>query len=71
LRDGDRLRIDAEHGLLEALIDSNELERRPSAVADAATNAYGMGRELFTGFRANSTRDDRGALSFGDPPGSA
>ncbi|MBZ0115237.1 MAG: phosphogluconate dehydratase [Thermoanaerobaculia bacterium] len=70
LRDGDLLRVDAERGLLEALVEANEFERRPPAIADDAANAYGLGRELFAGFRAIATRADRGARSFGVPPGS-
>jgi phosphogluconate dehydratase len=70
LRDGDALRIDPERGVLEALVEANELERRPPATTDDVANSFGMGRELFTSFRAVATRADRGARSFGEPPGS-
>jgi phosphogluconate dehydratase len=70
LRDGDALRIDPQRGVLEALVEANELERRPPATTDDVANSFGMGRELFTSFRAVATRADRGARSFGEPPGS-
>jgi phosphogluconate dehydratase len=45
LRDGDILRLDAEAGVLEALIDAAELRGRTPATARPA--GFGFGRELF------------------------
>jgi phosphogluconate dehydratase len=47
--DGDILRVDADTGRLEALVD--DLDARRPAVADLAGNAFGTGRELFAAFR--------------------
>lgn len=64
LREGDLMRLDAEKGTLEALVDDAELAARDSAEADLSGNQYGMGRELFAGFRALAGRADQGAAVF-------
>jgi phosphogluconate dehydratase len=51
LRDGDRVRVDAEAGMLEALVDETEWSARPAATADLAAHEHGLGRELFRAFR--------------------
>ena len=48
LRDGDVVRVDAEAGNLEALVD---LDARPPVIADLSANRFGTGRELFEIFR--------------------
>ncbi|MCO5156014.1 MAG: phosphogluconate dehydratase [Aquamicrobium sp.] len=65
IRDGDPIRLDAEAGTLEALVDAAELAARPAAAPDLSANGFGMGRELFTGFRALASRADMGAAVFG------
>jgi phosphogluconate dehydratase len=45
LRDGDILRLDAEVGMLDVLVDPAELRARPKARATPAE--FGLGRELF------------------------
>ncbi len=64
LRDGDRVRLDAEAGTLEALVDPGEWGAREAVRADLSRNAHGFGRELFTGFRRLAASAEEGALSF-------
>ena len=63
IRDGDRIRIDGVAGRLEILVDTSTLEGRPLAVPPAASHA-GVGRELFSAFRATVGRADAGASIF-------
>jgi phosphogluconate dehydratase len=64
LRDGDILRLDAEAGRLEALIDQRELMSRSPAVPDLSVNETGFGRELFENFRRGASGAEQGASSF-------
>ncbi|MCC5778642.1 phosphogluconate dehydratase [Nitratireductor sp. B36] len=64
LRDGDPMRLDAEKGTIEVLVDANELAARESAAPDLTANQFGMGRELFAGFRQLAGRADQGAAVF-------
>jgi phosphogluconate dehydratase len=59
IRDGDVIRIDGEHGMLEAQVEARELMARPAAMHDNAD--HGTGRELFAAFRAQVSRADAGA----------
>ncbi|WP_308814147.1 phosphogluconate dehydratase [Sphingomonas sp. GV3] len=59
LRDGDVIRLDAEAGTLEALVDAAEWAVRP--LADAPPPAEGMGRELFAMFRQFADAAELGA----------
>ena len=63
LQDGDILRVDAVTGDLEILTDG-VLDRTP-ATADLSANQAGVGRELFTAFRASVGSADTGASVFG------
>ncbi len=65
IRDGDPIRLDAETGTLEVLVGEAELTARPLAAPDLSANGFGMGRELFAGFRALASRADMGAAVFG------
>ncbi|MEO6013559.1 MAG: phosphogluconate dehydratase [Devosia sp.] len=65
LRDGDMLRLDAEAGTLTYLGDERELLSRTPATEDLRSEHYGMGRELFAGFRSLVGAADRGASVFG------
>ncbi len=51
LRDGDIVRLDAEDGTLEVLVDAAEFAAREPACPDLSANAHGLGRELFAAFR--------------------
>jgi phosphogluconate dehydratase len=64
VRDGDMVRLDADAGTLEVLVPTEELHRRDPATADLEGNEYGMGRELFAGFRRMVGRADQGASAF-------
>ena len=58
LRDGDVVRMDAEAGLLTALVDAAEWEARTPAAAPE--DMAGTGRELFALFRHNANEAERG-----------
>jgi phosphogluconate dehydratase len=64
IRDGDIIRIDADAGTLEVLVDSAEFAARPLAVADLSKNHWGTGRELFAAFRKLAGPADQGASIF-------
>jgi phosphogluconate dehydratase len=65
LRDGDLLRLDAETGTLTFLGDEREFLSRTPAIEDQRSEHFGMGRELFAGFRQLVGTADRGASVFG------
>ena len=58
LRDGDVVRMDAEAGLLTALVDAAEWDARTPAAAPE--DMAGTGRELFALFRHNANEAERG-----------
>ncbi|MBP5988734.1 MAG: phosphogluconate dehydratase [Piscinibacter sp.] len=67
VRDGDRIRLDAVAGTLDALVDAAEwAARAPAKISDAAaeTNAHGLGRELFGGLRRNVLSAEEGAITW-------
>jgi len=70
LRDGDIVRLDAEHGVLEAEVDAVEWRAREHATADLGAAQYGFGRELFAAFRAGALSAEEGAMTFYAPPAS-
>lgn len=76
LRDGDVVTLDCGAGLLEARVAEEEWAQRAAArvpaadpAGDPAGKAWGVGRELFAGFRATVTAADDGAMAFGTPAG--
>ena len=58
VRDGDVIRLDAEAGVLTALVDADEWAARSPVPPPAA--AMGTGRELFALFRAHAGDAERG-----------
>ncbi|WP_119355132.1 phosphogluconate dehydratase [Azohydromonas sediminis] len=67
LRDGDRVRVDAVAGTLDALVDAAEWAARTPATIDAAQaddHAHGLGRELFAGMRRLVTGAEQGACTW-------
>jgi phosphogluconate dehydratase len=64
IRDGDIIRIDADAGTLEVLVDAVEFAARPLATADLSKNNWGTGRELFAAFRKLAGPADQGASIF-------
>jgi len=65
IRDGDMVRLDADAGTLDVLVDARDFAMRHPADADLAANEFGFGRELFAGFRRMAGRADHGAAAFG------
>jgi phosphogluconate dehydratase len=66
LRDGDPVRVDAEAGVLEALVDPAEWAARVADDAMPVGQDRGFGRELFSVFRRVVTSAEQGASPFGD-----
>jgi phosphogluconate dehydratase len=64
IQNGDIIRIDADNGTLEVLVDAAEFNARPLATADLSKNNWGTGRELFSAFRQLAGRADQGASIF-------
>ncbi len=67
LRDGDVVRLDADAGMLQALVDPTEWEQRTVARMPAElvqANGRGIGRELFAGMRRNVTTAEEGACTW-------
>jgi phosphogluconate dehydratase len=65
IRDGDLIRLDANAGTLTFLGDEKEFFSRTPATEDLRPQHYGMGRELFAGFRALIGTAENGASVFG------
>ncbi|SFV36395.1 phosphogluconate dehydratase [Devosia crocina] len=64
IRDGDMIRLDANEGTLTFLGDEKEFFARTPASEDQRHQHFGMGRELFAGFRSLVGVADRGASVF-------
>lgn len=64
IRDGDMIRLDANEGTLTFLGDEKEFFSRTPAQEDLRSQHFGMGRELFAGFRSLVGVADRGASVF-------
>jgi len=64
VRDGDIIKVCAETGTLEALVDSAVWHARSMAHADMSVNHIGMGRELFSMFRSTVCEAEKGATTF-------
>ncbi|WP_379549566.1 phosphogluconate dehydratase [Qipengyuania sp. DGS5-3] len=62
LRDGDHVRVCAETGQLEALVEAPEWDAREDAVAPPA--AVGVGRELFAMLRHHSDPAEKGGSAM-------
>ncbi len=64
VRDGDVIRLDADRGQLEILVDDAEWSARQPSAPDLAGNAHTWGRELFSRFRAGATGAEQGGCSW-------
>jgi phosphogluconate dehydratase len=67
LRSGDVVRLDAQTGTLNALVDEATWAAREQAVLPEAlqqVNAHGLGRELFGGMRRNVLTAEEGAVTW-------
>ncbi|BAI74523.1 phosphogluconate dehydratase (plasmid) [Azospirillum sp. B510] len=60
VRDGDILRLDAEAGTLDALVDSAEWQSRGAPPPPSEDASHGCGRELFALFRNNAGAAEKG-----------
>jgi phosphogluconate dehydratase len=65
LKEGDVVRLDANRGELSVLVKADELAKRPLADANLEHYHYGLGRELFAGFRHLARGAEEGAGVFG------
>jgi phosphogluconate dehydratase len=66
LREGDMVRLDAEAGTLEALVDPATWAARTPVTADLSGNDHGIGRELFARLRRGIGGAEAGASLLGD-----
>ncbi|MBB4053219.1 phosphogluconate dehydratase [Devosia subaequoris] len=64
IRDGDVIRLDANEGTLTFLGDEKEFFSRTPSTEDLRPQHFGMGRELFAGFRNLVGVADKGASVF-------
>ncbi len=64
VRDGDMIRLDADAGTLELLVDAQTLYTRPETAVDMSAHRHGMGRELFAMMRLTCNGADEGACTF-------
>ena len=67
VRNGDLVRLDANTGELSILVDAAEWAAREHVQIDLSANQYGVGRDLFAGFRQLATAAEDGAMSFAHP----
>jgi len=66
VRDGDLIRLDADNGTLQALVDESEWTARTVEHPDLSRKTENMGRELFTAFRHHVGSAEMGAVSLLD-----
>ena len=66
VRTGDVINMDAETGMLNALVDEKEWESRVVEVPDLSRKTVNMGRELFSAFRHHVSAAELGAVSVFD-----
>ena len=63
IRDGDMVRVDAVHGVLQVKLPAEEFAGRDNAVEQTEPQ-FGMGRNLFAGFRALVGTAEQGASAI-------
>lgn len=66
IKDGDLILLDAQKGILQALVDEEKWEKRKLAQKEDTSEEYGCARELFAGFRKLASSAETGAMSFGN-----
>lgn len=64
LRDGDMIVLDSEAGVLSVDVDEEEFQARPLEQRRGDDHHFGMGRELFGGFRQLVNSAEEGATVF-------
>lgn len=68
VRNGDMIRLNANAGILQALVADDEWAAREIEAADLYACQTGMGRELFAMFRHSVSAAEEGAATFALPP---
>ena len=61
VQSGDLIQLDCDEGRLDILVDADRWNARPVVTADVHATQYGLGRELFGGFRARVSGAEAGA----------
>ncbi|MDJ0880944.1 MAG: phosphogluconate dehydratase [Gammaproteobacteria bacterium] len=64
IQNGDEILLDARQGILQINVDATEFAQREITQPDLSHNQWGLGRELFDGFRAHATGAEQGAMSI-------
>lgn len=64
IRDGDIIRLDADKGVVEVLLEDSDLAVRESEAHDLDADRWQTGRELFAGMRSLVTSAETGAMTF-------
>jgi phosphogluconate dehydratase len=64
VKTGDVISLDAEKGLLEVRVEKAEWNARATATLNLDHYHVGMGRELFSVFRANAAGAEAGAMTY-------
>ena len=64
IRDGDEITLDARQGQLSVNVSDAELQARTHSSVVEPSQQYGLGRELFDGFRARVSGAEQGAMSI-------
>lgn len=64
IRTGDIIKLDSDAGTLNALVDEDTWNQRTLLDSDTSANSFGMGRELFAGFRQQVSSAETGAISL-------
>ena len=65
IKTGDLIQFNAHTGELNVLVDAKEFDARVVPMPDLSKNTHGIGRELFAGFRSQTSSAETGAMSFG------
>jgi phosphogluconate dehydratase len=65
IRDGDIIRLDSLHGVLDVKVERAELTAREPSQPDLHAHTRGIGRELFASFRHTVTTAEQGAIACG------
>ena len=64
VKTGDIISLDADNGMLEVRVVATEWAARDAEKINLDHYHYGMGRELFTVFRANAVHAEAGAMTY-------
>jgi phosphogluconate dehydratase len=64
VQNGDLIVLDAERGVLEAVVEATEWNARQLHRTERAEAQFGIGRELFAAFRARALSAEEGAVTL-------